>query len=183
MASFSPDTLRSTVNPKGGFSYNNKYSVTIPKPIGISNLDDATLRRIEILCDSVNIPTRSLSTTDKFIYGTTFRIPYNSTYTEAAMSFILTDSMEEKVFFDEWMRWIVDPITGNLNYHTSYVSDITIKKFGIEATDTNSSPTYEVKLIDAWPSIVGEMGLSHAAGNEIMRLPVTFQYKRWERIS
>ena len=37
----------------------------------------------------------------------------------------------------------------------------------------------KIKLEKAWPSIVAEVQLTHSAGNEITRLPVTFQYKRW----
>lgn len=182
MSNFSPETLRAAVNPKGGFALNNKYSVIIPNPTGFQS-DQTVSSRLQFLCDSVSLPTRSLATSEKSIYGTIFQIPYRSTYTEAGMNFILTDSMEEKDFFDNWQRWIVDPVTGNLNYHESYVVDILIKKYSIDATDFNSSPNYQVKLIDAWPSIVGEVGLSHAGGQDIVRLPVTFQYKRWERIT
>jgi hypothetical protein len=34
-------------------------------------------------------------------------------------------------------------------------------------------------LIDAWPSIVSEIQLSHSGGTESMKLPVTFQFKKW----
>lgn len=178
MALFSPSVLKTAVNAKGGFAFNNRYSVTFTPPSAIG-LDVNVPRRLSFLCDNVTIPTRSLATTEKSIYGPVFQVPYRSTYVESAMNFILTDSMEEKKFFDNWQNYIIDPKRGNLNYSSTYVCNINIKKFSSGATDENSTPTYEVTLIDAWPSIVGEVGLTHSGGNDIVRLPVTFQYKKW----
>ena len=39
---------------------------------------------------------------------------------------------------------------------------------------------YSVKLIDAWPSIIGEIALGHSLGGDVLRLPVTFQFRKWE---
>ena len=41
---------------------------------------------------------------------------------------------------------------------------------------------YEIKIDRAWPSIVSEVQLNHAGGGEPVRLPVTFQYKKWRHV-
>ena len=106
-------------------------------------------------------------------------MPYRMTFTEASMSFIMTDGMEEKKYFDAWQNKIVDEKSGNLGYFDDYVCDINIKKFGRTAGSIGNTPTYEVTLFAAWPSIVSEIQLSHSGGTEAMKLPVTFQFKKW----
>ena len=71
------------------------------------------------------------------------------------------------------------PKTGKIGYFDDYVCDISIKKYGRSQNMEGSSPKYGVTLIDAWPSIVAEVQLSHSGGTEAMKLPVTFQFKKW----
>ena len=180
-ATFSPDTLRSLLNSHGGLAYNDKYMVTLNKPPGFDLPGQMAMRKqLTMLCDTATLPTKSLATFEKTIYGPVKAMPYRMTFTEASMSFIMTDRMVEKDYFDAWQNRIVDQKTGNLGFFDDYVCDIIIQKFGRAAIDTNETPKYAVKLLDAWPSIVSEIQLSHSGGTEAMKLPVTFQYKKWK---
>ena len=181
MAIFTPNKIRSILNAQGGIAYNDKYLVTLGPPAGFGLPGGGIMRRqLSFLCDTATLPTKSLATFEKSIYGTVKAMPYRMTFTEASMSFIMTDSMEEKKYFDAWQNKIVGPKTGNLGFFDDYVCDISIKKFGRTASSVQQIPTYEVTLIDAWPSIVSEVQLSHSGGTEAMKLPVTFQFKKWE---
>ena len=178
---FSPEKIKTLLNHHGGIAYNNKYMVTINKPPAFELPGGAQMREhLSMLCDTVSLPTKSLATYEKQIHGPVKAMPYRMTFTEASMSFIMTDSMEEKKYFDAWQNKIVDEKSGNLGFFDDYVCDINIKKFGRTATDITSGVTYGVTLIDAWPSIVAEVQLSHSGGTEAMKLPVTFQFKKWE---
>ena len=178
--SFSPDKIKQLLYHHGGVAYNNKYMVTINKPPAFELPGGIQMREhLSMLCDTVSLPTKSLATYEKQIYGPVKAMPYRMTFTEASMSFIMTDGMNEKKYFDAWQNKIIDQDTGNIGYFDNYVVDINIKKFPHTA-DGPVSPTYEVNLIDAWPSIVAEVQLSHSGGGEAMKLPVTFQFKKWE---
>ena len=178
---FSPDTLKALLNANGGIAYNDKYMVTLNKPPAFELPGGQVMRQsLSMLCDTASLPTKSLATYEKTIYGPVKAMPYRMTFTEASMSFIMTDGMNEKKYFDAWQNKIVDQKTGNLGFFDDYICDINIKKFGRTAGDINESPTYEVILFDAWPSIVSEVQLSHSGGTEAMKLPVTFQFKKWE---
>lgn len=180
MPSFSPDTIKSTLLNSGGIAFNDKYLVTLNKPPAFELPGGQHMRqRLSLLCDTATLPTKSLATYEKQIYGPVKAMPYRMTFTEASVSFIMTDSMEEKKYFDTWQNKIIDQNTGNVGFFNDYVCDINIKKFGRNAKTTEDSPTYEVILIDAWPSIVSEIQLSHSGGTESMKLPVTFQFKKW----
>tara|TARA_B000000460_G_C21398656_1_gene341398 strand:+ start:94 stop:681 length:588 start_codon:yes stop_codon:yes gene_type:complete len=184
MTTFSPDTLKATLLAKGGIAYNDKYIVIITKPpLGGADLPGGNdmRRQLSLLCDTATLPTKSLATYEKSIYGPVKAMPYRMTFTEASMSFIMTDGMAEKHYFDAWQNMIVDQTSGNIGFFDDYKCDITIKKFSRTAEDTNSGDvTYEVQLFEAWPSIVSEVQLSHSGGTEAMKLPVTFQFKKWK---
>jgi hypothetical protein len=180
-ATFSPDTLKALLGAQGGLSYNDKYMVTLNKPPAFELPGGIAMRKqLTMLCDTATLPTKSLATFEKTIYGPVKAMPYRMTFTEASMSFIMTDGMKEKKYFDAWQNKIVDQKNGNLGFFDDYVCDILIQKFGRTADNTDETPTYAVKLLDAWPSIVSEIQLSHSGGTEAMKLPVTFQYKKWE---
>ena len=180
-ATFSPDTLKALLNANGGIAYNDKYVVTLNKPPGFDLPGGMEMRkRLTMLCDTATLPTKSLATFEKSIYGPVKAMPYRMTFTEASMSFIMTDSMEEKKYFDAWQNKIVGPKTGKIGYFDDYVCDINIKKYGRSQNMEGTSPKYGVTLIDAWPSIVAEVQLSHSGGTEAMKLPVTFQFKKWK---
>ena len=180
-ATFSPDTLKALLGSQGGLSYNDKYMVTLNKPPKFELPGGIAMRkRLTMLCDTATLPTKSLATFEKSIYGPVKAMPYRMTFTEASMSFIMTDSMGEKHYFDAWQNMIVDQKTGNVGFFNDYICDITISKFGRAANDFGDKPTYEVTLFDAWPSIVSEVQLSHSGGTEAMKLPVTFQFRKWE---
>ena len=180
LSKFSPSTLRAEINPQGGFATNERYQVVFTNiPAGIDP-DSKTHRRLQFLCDSVAIPTKSIAASDKFIYGTSYQMPYRQTFAELSMSFLVTDSMKEKTFFDNWQKQIVDEDTGDLKFYNRYTCGITISKFS-KTQDDFINPTYEIEIERAWPSIVAEIQLNHSGGNEIVRLPVTFQYKKWRQ--
>jgi hypothetical protein len=41
------------------------------------------------------------------------------------------------------------------------------------------SEKYKVELREAYPSAVGEIALGHSQGSEILKLSVTFKYRKW----
>lgn len=178
---FSPDTLKSQILPEGGFATNERYQVIFTGlPSGIDP-DSKTNIRLQFLCDSVAIPTKSIAAVDKFIYGVSYQVPYRQTFAEVSMNFLITDKMKEKVFFDNWQKKIVNETTGDLKFYNNYTCDIIIKRFSKTASDF-IDPMYEIKIDRAWPSIVSEVQLNHSGGGEPVRLPVTFQYKKWRHV-
>ena len=175
--SFNPQKLRDIVATRGGLATNEKYQVSffnLP-----SGLDISITNTLTFYCETVALPTKSISASEKMIYGTSYQMPYRQAFQELSMTFYLTDDMAQKKFFDNWQALIVDPTTGDLEFHENYTCNMKIKKYGHLASGFGDTPTYEIEIIKAWPSIVAEVQLSHGGGNEIARLPVTMQYKKW----
>ena len=175
MSGFDVEKLRSVLNSVGGFATTEKYSVEFTGLIGMSpNVNS----RLTYLCENLAIPTKSISGADKFIYGTNYQMPYRQTFAESSMSFYCTSKMEEKKFFDEWQAKIIDPVTGDMKFHENYTCTITIKQYK-RNQETTTDGVYHIELYKAWPSIVAEIQYGHSQGNEIAKIPVTFQYEKW----
>ena len=167
----------------GEFAKGNRYNVSFTKfPAGISG-GAAVTEKLQYLCESVSLPTKGLASNPQDIYGPPREIPYRETFTEAALSFILDDAFTVKKYFDEWQAGIISPTTNNPNYYNNFVGTVNISRLSNDATSfADATNKYEIMLIEAYPSVVGEIALGHTQGNEILRLNVTFKYRRWNSL-
>ena len=172
---FSIDKLRTKI---GGFAKGNRYNVTFSNlPAGLSA---AVNENLQYLCESVSLPTKGIASNAHDVYGPPREIPYRETFTEAALSFILDDAFTVKRFFDEWQKKIINVETGNVNYWNNFVATINITRLSNDATSfADATDMYKIELREAYPSAVGEIALGHTQGGEILRLSVTFKYRKW----
>ena len=172
---FSIEKIRAAA---GGFAKGNRYNVTLANlPSG---LDTAVNDNLQYLCEAVALPTKGIASNAQDIYGPPREIPYRETFTEAALSFILDDAFTVKRFFDTWQENIINPETGNVNYWNNFVATINITRLSNDATSfTDATDKYKIELREAYPSAVGEIALGHQQGGEILRLSVTFKYRKW----
>ena len=172
---FGIETLKSKI---GGFAKGNRYNVTFSNlPAGLSA---AVNENLQYLCESVSLPTKGIASNAQDIYGPPREIPYRETFTEAALSFILDDAFTVKRFFDKWQENIINVETGNVNYWNNFVATINITRLSNDATSfADATDKYKIELREAYPSAVGEIALGHTQGGEILRLSVTFKYRKW----
>ena len=173
---FSVEKIRTAA---GGFAKGNRYNVTIIPPSDL--LGDPAVSQAQFLCEAVSLPTKGIASNAQDIYGPPREIPYRETFTEAALSFILDDAFTLKRFFDKWQTKIINPETGNVaNYWTNFVGTINISRLSNDATTFGDAvDEYKIELREAYPSAVGEIALGHTQGSEILRLSVTFKYRKW----
>jgi len=172
---FGIETLKSKI---GGFAKGNRYNVTFAGlPTGLSA---AVNENLQYLCESVSLPTKGIASNAHDVYGPPREIPYRETFTEAALSFILDDAFTVKRFFDKWQENIINVETGNVNYWNNFVATINITRLSNDATSfADATDKYKIELREAYPSAVGEIALGHTQGGEILRLSVTFKYRKW----
>ena len=172
---FGIETLKSKI---GGFAKGNRYNVSFAGlPTGLST---AVNENLQYLCESVSLPTKGIASTPHIVYGPSREIPYGETFTEAALSFIVDDAFTVKKFFDKLQEKIINVETGNVNYWNNFVATINITRLSNDATSfADASDLYKIELREAYPSAVGEIALGHTQGGEILRLSVTFKYRKW----
>ena len=172
---FSVEKIRAAA---GGFAKGNRYNVTIIPPgvLGAGYFPE----KLQYLCESVSLPTKGIASNPQKIYGPPREIPYGETFTEAALSFILDDAFTVKRFFDKWQENIIDTESSNVHYWNNFVATINITRLSNDATSfADATDMYKIELREAYPSAVGEIALGHTQGGEILRLSVTFKYRKW----
>ena len=151
----------------------SRFEVKINPPAVLgSAISSSTLA---LRCENAVLPGRTLSTSDLRIYGPSEKYPYQSTYEDVTLTFIVTSSMIEKTLFNTWFDYINSPTTWNFEYKSNYVTDILISQF-----DTSNREMHEVKLVDAFPISVSQLDLDWGNDSGYHKLSVVFAYTYWE---
>ena len=140
------DNLKSVIGKKGGLALSNRFQVffTPPKQ-SLVNKDKGTLlgtlasgggignllndpRDITLLCKTISIPGRTISTTDKTVGKQAMKIPYDYIDTDVSMTFLLTNDYFIRTMFDNWLSCIIDDDTYRVGYKKDYCTDIIIQQ-------------------------------------------------------
>ena len=187
--SFSVETFRSKLESGGGPAFGDRYHVAFNAPNAVTAEAEKYLdmefvstvtSRLSWLCDTINIPSRSLTTTEFRTYGLPVKRPYGSVYTESQMEFLCTRNMGEKKFFDAWLNYIFNNNSYDMAYYDNYTTNIEIYHFdrSVSTASDLSKSTYHITLEEAYPTLVGEISMNHTA-TEILKIPITFTYKKY----
>jgi hypothetical protein len=172
---------------KWGVAKPSHFQVIINKPQslqlqGFESGDIAS--HLGFRCETAELPGRSATTTEAFIYGPQTKQVYGSLYDDISFTFLSSANMREKVFFEQWIEYATgtDSVyirnSGfNVKYHDDYVTDMEVYQYSADGT-----PTYGIRLIDAFPIAVPSIPLNRASTDEIHRVTVNVSYKMWERL-
>jgi hypothetical protein len=159
------------------FARSSRFDVQINVPVVLFPFTK-TSRQLTFRCQSADLPGRTLSTTERKIGAAPIRkIPYQTTYNESNLTFIVSDDMSEKILFESWIEAINPTTTYNFSYPANYVSDIIITQY-----DVQNNPSYQVVLQDAFPIAVNQMDLDWTTENP-HKLAVVFAYTQWQSTS
>lgn len=185
---FNVNNLVSSIN-KSGVAKTSHFEVQIT---GVGETDDEA--NLMSRADTAELPGRSLMTAEhKFSnYGPINKVPYGGqVYTDSTISFLLSEDMREKEYFEYWQNRIVN--TGafeigsgqkdlygyvqskfNTKYFDEYLGTIIIRQYG-SAGDLRSIHT----LNEAYPLIINPIAMSWAS-DELAKLSVTFAYRNYK---
>ena len=187
------DNLKSLISKKGGLAKGNRFNVifTPPKQT-LLNFDLESIissaisgnfsaknlinnpRDISMLCDSVSIPGKQISTIDYQAQKQAIKIPYGTLHDDVSLTFLLTNDYYMKSMFDQWINNIVNTDTYGVSYKKDIVTDVIIQQL-----DEQNTPIYGVKLEGAFPTTMNEIVLSNESTDTIQKLNVSFSYDRY----
>jgi len=137
-------------------------------------------RNLALQCEAAELPGKTLTTADVKIYGPTFKVPYQTQYSDTSLTFLCTNEFYERKLFDRWMEAIHPSDTNNLRFpkgdKTRYMTNIKIIQY-----DDFIKQIYAVELIDAFPIGVAPQSLSWA-DDGFHRLVISFAYQKYRTI-
>ena len=154
----------------------SRFDVNVPIPIGLLPYRQIG-RTLRMRCENAELPGRSISTTTMKIYGVEEKFPYQTTYNDTSLTFIVGDDMAEKKFFDAWLNWINPTINYNLKYKADYAVPLTVNQY-----DVKNELSYSVTMLDTFPIAVNQLDLDWSSDGH-HKLTVTFAYTSWRNNS
>lgn len=154
-------------------------------PDGISIPDGSERRKqLKFRCQTANLPARTIGTTSRRTNGIErLEVPYGQLDQDPlTVDILATDGMDERKFFDQWMKQMTDPGFGNNArryqplYHDDIVTTIEVKHF----TKTGEID-YVVVFEEAYPTSITETELDWGSTDEILSFQVQFSYFDWNQ--
>jgi hypothetical protein len=191
MALMDIETLKSTIGRRTGLAKANRFTVFIPLPL--ISLSPATIlgnvlsgntnplqlindpRDISLLCESVQLPGRTIATNDYMTSPKSRKMPYGFINDEVSFTFLLTGDMYIKNVMSSWQEQIMNTETYELAFKDEYVSTLIIQQL-----NDKNIPVYTAKLKNAFPVSISSVELSNTSENTASRITVAFAYDDWE---
>ncbi len=197
------DTMKSTINRRGGVARGNRFGVYVTHPSKSMNsllgFNPATLlsnlisgdgvnigdfiqdpRDMFLLCQSCTMPGKRIMTTEATHNHHNTKKPYSAATDEVTMTFLLTNDYYIKKYFDMWQEMIIDTSSSHYKafYKKDYCTDVTIQQL---SASNDVVPGYTIKLENAYPIQVGAIELS--SGSEgLMELSITWEYDNFRSV-
>jgi hypothetical protein len=155
----------------------NKFDVSIPIPLTLLPFRN-TARNLTFRCENAELPSRTFATVEqKFGSNPTQKFPYQSSYNDVNLTFIVSDDMSEKLFFDAWLEYINPSYKYDFRYRDDYCSTIQINQY-----DVKNAKSYSINLVDAYPISVNQLDLDWSSDGH-HKLVVVFAYSYWQNNS
>ena len=152
---------------------------------GINDVGGQELARtVGMMCESIEMPERSVTTADEFIYGPKRQMPIGYNFPGTVELSVYGDKfLRQRMFFESWQKMIFDIDSHNMNYYDEYTGSVDIMQLGsFESDNDRDRVTYMVRLYECYPSIIGSVDYSYNSVNEIVKLPITLTYRNWRNL-
>ena len=164
------DDIAAQIGDRKGIARTNFFAVTFNGPASIS--PDPVV--INALCESAQLPGRSISTFEHGTVRQATKRPYTFINDDVTLTFYVTNDFYIKNIWDQWMRTVVDDVNGKVGYKRYYAHDVTIS-----VLDLNHNEVHQCTLQNAFPIQVNAIELNNGSENELMRLSVTLTYDNY----
>ena len=168
----------SNVN-KHGISKNSHFDVQFMPPGGIGSMDIPEI--LNFRCEAAELPGRQIVTADSKIYGPIYKTPYGTMVSEMTMTFIDTNQMKIRLFFEDWMNIIFDPNMNQLEYLDTFVGQAQVTQYDTEGDGNTLKPILRFNLINIFPTNINQLATSWSDDSP-HKLAVTFFYERYVMI-
>jgi len=178
---FSMDGFLSNI--KGGLPKQNLFTVefSVPNVFSSTGKDNyAPARNLTWMVQTTSLPGRSFATQEsRTNNGPVTQVPYDTIFNEMAMTIILSQDMNEKIFLDQWMGLIHDMNGESKNFHyfTDINTNIIINQLGYTESG-KFDIIYKIKLENVYPKTMEPMTLDMGS-HEYHTLGISFVYSHW----
>lgn len=187
------DNLKSTIAKKGGLAPSNRFNVIFAPPavsllnLNVENIIGSVIsgnfnagnllndpRDISILCKSVTLPGRTLSTFEHDHDRQQNKYPYTFIDEDVTMTFHLTNDYYMRNMLEQWQSGIFNTESYITGFKNDYSVDVIIQQL-----NQKNIPVYGVKLEKAYPVSYESITLDNSSENAVNEMSVTFAYNKF----
>ena len=183
------DKFKSVISKRGGLAPANRFAVYMALPLisfdpqnliaKVFNQGTASPfindpRDVSILCDSVTLPGRQISTSDVQTNLLSVKTPYTYINDDVTMSFHITNDHFMKKFFENWFNRMFDRKKMTMKYRSQFTTDVIIQQL-----DQRDVPVYTVTLKNAFPTSITSYELTNSGENQTQKQTITLSYEDW----
>lgn len=122
------------------------------------------------LVQSSSMPPTTIDPIEVNWQGMVFPLGSTQTFSDWTVTFRLDSSSQLRKDFMNWQKMVHDPVTNVHGSPNDYMQDQEIQNL-----DPQGSIIEKLKLINAWPTTVGELTLDYGS-KEVHTFDVTFRY-------
>ena len=187
------EDLKSTIAKKGGLAPANRFNVIFAPPavsllnLNVENIIGSVIsgnfnagnllndpRDISILCKSVTLPGRTLSTFEHDHDRQQNKYPYTFIDEDVTMTFHLTNDYYMRNMLEQWQSGIFNTESYVTGFKNDYSVDVIIQQL-----NQKNIPVYGVKLEKAYPVSYESITLDNSQENAVNEMSVTFAYNKF----
>ena len=187
-----------------GFARPNRFMVDfiLPKGVNYQTIDQELLleeevrrstkngelnsyseiqRGLRAFVESVDMPGRTLDTTDFTIYGPKRQIVTGHSFSgEITMTVYCDKYMRQRGFFEMWQKAAFDQGTNNVHFYDEYTGGLRIYQLGAFAENADRDRiSYGVELFECFPKTISAVSYNQGSENEIQKISVSLAFKSW----
>ena len=157
-----------------GLASPNKFEVIFRSIPGHGSND---LKQMNLMCDQASLAGRDVQAVLDLQYGIRRQVVYNApAYTPLSLSWLCTDTMDEKRILDEWNEKCVSVKGGfNVAYYNDYIGELDIYVLDRSGKER----TYHMHYHEIYPKTVTAVELNHGTTNATLRVTAEIQYAFW----
>ena len=152
---------------------------TAPTGKTMNDLTQSLGRQINIHCDTVSMPGHDLQT-QTVQYGSAPEqdMVVAHGYTgQINASFYADSFLRERQFFEMWQKMTVNHTTHKAKYYDTYVGKMQI--YQLASDNLQDFPSYGIEATEVYPATISAVDYSYGASNQIVKIVVGFNYRRW----
>ena len=200
----------STIAQGEGFARPNRFMVDFVLPRGVqynsdetdgeilfeeeisnSTLEGAMQRETQIqrglraFVENVDMPGRTLDTTDYKIYGPRRQVVTGHSFSgEITMSMYCDKFLRQRSFFEMWQKAAFDQGTNNVHFYEDYIGAVRIYQLGAFAENADRDRiSYGVHLFECFPKTISAVSYSQGSENEIQKISVSLAFRNWQNLT
>ena len=114
------EQLKSQMNKSAGIALTNQFAVQLPLLEGYDS------RPMNLLCKSVTMPGKQITTKDKSIGLFSEKVVDGFLVDDVTMTFYVMNDYQTRLYFDAWRKLMVGEKRGEVGYKNDYAKTVTI---------------------------------------------------------